>query len=176
MLENQQGSRNPRLWAVFAVTGATALSLDLWTKQWVWDHLRPTGRALVLWDPVLELAFAYNRGSAFGLVRQLDYPLVLLALTAGMVAWIVYVTCASRGRWLGFVAGGLVVGGALGNLHDRLFRFDHLGQRGVVDFIQVNYPWGGSWPSFNVADAALVIGVVLLVWALREPAPTPAAK
>lgn len=168
MLKNQQARPGPRLWAVLAATSAVALALDLWTKQWVWDVLRPSGRALVLWDPVLELAFAYNRGSAFGVVRQLDFPIALLLLTAALVTWLVVTVRAPGGTPLRFAAAGMIVGGALGNLHDRLFRDDGLGHRGVVDFIRVNFPWGGSWPSFNVADAALVVGVVLLVWTLRE--------
>ncbi|WAS89889.1 signal peptidase II [Nannocystis punicea] len=159
---------------MLALSAAGALALDLGTKQWVWDHLRPTGRAVVLWDPLLELAFAYNRGSAFGLVRRLDYPLVLLALTLAMIAWIVLTTRAAHGTRLRFIAGGLIAGGALGNLYDRLFRVDPLGHRGVVDFIKFNYPWGGSWPSFNIADAALVVGVVLLIWDLRARKPAPA--
>lgn len=167
MLKNQQVPASPRQWALLALSGAGALALDLWTKQWVWDHLRPTGRALVVIDPLLELAFAYNQGSAFGLVRRLDYPYVLLAVTVLMIGWIVLTARAPHGTRLRFVAGGLIAGGALGNLHDRLFRVDGLGHSGVVDFIKVNYPWGGSWPSFNVADAALVVGVVLLVWDLR---------
>lgn len=175
MLKNQQAPFSARLWAVFAVVCAASLALDLWTKQWAWDTLRPPGgRPVMLWDPALELAFAFNRGSAFGLVPRLDYPVALLAITAVMIGWIV-VTARSPGAGrLRFAGAGLVVGGALGNLYDRLFRDDGLGHRGVVDFIKVTYPWGGSWPSFNVADAALVVGALALVWSLREPRPAVA--
>lgn len=176
MLKNQQVPASPSLWALLALSGAGALALDLGTKQWVWDSLRPTGRVVVVLDPWLELAFAYNRGSAFGLVPRLDYPFVLLAVTVAMIAWIVLTTRAPHGTRLRFVAGGLVAGGALGNVYDRLFRVDALGHHGVVDFIKLNYPWGGSWPSFNIADAALVIGVILLVWDLRTRKPPAAAS
>jgi signal peptidase II len=68
----------------------------------------------------------------------------------------------------------MILAGALGNLHDRFFRADELGRPGVVDFIKVHYPWGGSWPNFNVADALLVVGVALmLLWGTR---PEPAAR
>jgi len=174
MLKNQQAPASARLWALLAVIGAASLALDLWTKQWVWDTLRPTGDAWVVWAPWLELDFAYNRGSAFGLVRRLDYPVLLALVTVGLIAWIVATARSPGAGRLRFAAAGLVIGGALGNLHDRFFRDDGLGNAGVVDFIRVNFPWGGSWPSFNVADAALVVGVVLLAWTLRGR-PDPAA-
>lgn len=167
MLKNQQPP--PRaLWAAFAASCALALGLDLWTKQWAWDTLRPpTGAPWMVWDRVLELSFAYNRGSAFGVIPQLDAPIVLLVITLGLAAWIVALMRTPGAGPLRFVAGGLVVSGALGNLHDRFLRVDERGDHGVVDFIRVHYPWGGSWPNFNVADAALVVGVVLLMWTLR---------
>lgn len=170
MLEKQQPPLRPALWLVFALVGAASLGLDLWTKQWAWDTLRPPGGApVMLWEPTIELAFAYNRGSAFGLVPRLDYPIALLLVTAAMIGWIVFTARSPGAGRLRFAGAGMIVGGALGNLFDRLFRDDGLGHRGVVDFIKVNFPWGGSWPNFNVADAALVIGVVVLLWTLREP-------
>ena len=168
MLKKQQDPSRAPLWALLAGVCAASLALDLWTKQWVWDTLRPTGDALVLWAPWLELDFAYNRGSAFGLVARLDYPIALALLTAALIGWIVATARAPGAGRLRFAAAGLVVGGALGNLHDRLLRDDGLGHAGVVDFIRVHLPWGGSWPSFNVADAALLVGVALLVWTMRE--------
>ncbi len=174
MLKNLQAPSKLRLWAVLAASCAIWLALDLWTKQWVWDHLRPTGEAIAVWGETLELEFAFNRGSAFGVVRRLDYPLVLAGLTAAMIAWVLYTARGPGGGRLRSAAAGMIVAGALGNLHDRLLRDDGLGHRGVVDFIRVNFPWGGSWPSFNVADAALVVGVVLLVWTMRERPPAGA--
>lgn len=169
MLKNQQAPSKPRLLAVLAASCALWLGLDLWTKQWVWDHLRPTGETVAVWGQTLELHFAYNLGSAFGVVRRLDYPLVIALLTTAMIGWVIATALGAGASRLRAAAAGMVVAGGLGNLHDRLLRDDGLGHRGVVDFIRVNFPWGGSWPSFNVADAALVIGVVLLVWTLRAP-------
>lgn len=168
MLKNQQPPSRA-LWAAFAAACALGLALDLGTKQWAWDTLRPpTGGPVVVWDRVLELSFAYNRGSAFGVVPQLDYPIVLLLITIGLAAWIVALMRSPGASVARFVGGGLVVSGALGNLHDRFLRVDAAGAHGVVDFIRVYYPWGGSWPNFNVADANLVIGVLLLMWSLRS--------
>lgn len=169
MLKNQQEPSTSRAWLVFALVFAAVLALDLASKHWVWTHLRPPlGAPVVLWDGVLEFAFAYNRGTAFSVIREVDNPLVFLPITALVLGWVIYtVKTIGTGR-LRFIALGLVVGGALGNLHDRLFRIDAHGDHGVVDFIVVHYPWGGSWPSFNLADSALVVGTLLLVWALRK--------
>jgi signal peptidase II len=74
---------------------------------------------------------------------------------------------------LRMLAVGLACGGALGNLHDRLRRVDFDGHPGVVDFIKVNYPWGGSWPTFNIADALVAGGVAGLalvrLWQRKRP-------
>jgi signal peptidase II len=71
--------------------------------------------------------------------------------------------------WSAFVAIGMVASGALGNLHDRFLRtmiVDGSERYGVVDFIKVFYWKGKPWPTFNVADVALVGGVLLLLWFL----------
>ncbi len=168
MLKNQQATPLS-LWAAFFAASAGSLALDLWTKQWAWETLRPPGDAMMLWEPVLELAFAYNRGSAFGVVPRIDTPWLVLVITTVLIGCVVSMAWKQRAGRLGLVGAGMIVGGALGNLHDRMFRVDELGHHGVVDFIRVNFPWGGSWPSFNVADAVLVVGVVFLLWSLREP-------
>lgn len=168
MLKNQQAASTARLWSVFALACAPSLALDLWTKQWAWDVLRPGGRTVMVIDPLLEFAFAHNRGTSFGVVRQVDYPLMWLAFNVLVIGWVVATLRLPGADRLRFAGAGLIVGGALGNLHDRLLRADALGHRGVVDFIKINFPWGGSWPNFNVADAALLFGVVALAWSLRE--------
>lgn len=171
MLKNQQPPTRPggaRPWLLLGVWTAAALAADLASKQWAWDHLRPpAGRPWIVWDSLLELQFAYNRGSAFGVVRELG-ALPVLVISAVMLAWVAMMVRAPGGTHLRHAGCGLVVGGALGNLHDRLLRVDAAGHHGVVDFIRVHLPWG-AWPSFNVADATLVVGAVLLAWSLREP-------
>jgi signal peptidase II len=93
----------------------------------------------------------YNSGVAFSLGSGLGVPIVLVALSViGMVIW----TTRGLPSITGSIAVGLVLGGACGNLSDRLFR----GEGGaVVDFIATSF-----WPTFNVADASIVIGAVLL--------------
>jgi signal peptidase II len=180
MLKNQQ--RDPelkrgQLATIGVVAFVVALGLDLWTKHWVWTSLRPTGRVVEVWAPHLEFAFAFNRGTAFSVISAVDQPLWFLPITALVVGLSVWIALQTPGvDRLRVLALGLVCGGALGNLHDRLFRADALGQHGVVDFIKLNYPWdgGGSWPSFNIADSALVVGTILLMWSLaRAPADPP---
>ncbi len=169
MLKNQQPLSARAQWARFGLVFAATLALDLATKHWAWTQLRPpSGGPWVIWPGVLEFAFAYNRGTAFSLVREVANPLVFLPITALVLAWVGYTIHKIGSGSVRFIGLGLVVGGALGNLHDRLFRIDALGDHGVVDFIVVHYPWGGSWPSFNLADSALVLGTLILVWALRK--------
>jgi signal peptidase II len=78
------------------------------------------------------------------------------AILTGLV--LLYMRQVTPGVWL-TVAIGLISGGALGNLFDRV-RLGH-----VVDFLSV-----GSWPNFNIADSAITVGVLILVWGLTRPA------
>lgn len=175
MLKNQQAPTAARRWALFAGVCAASLALDLVTKEWAWTTLRPpTGGPWVLWPGVFELHFAYNQGSAFGVIREVGAPWWLVAIVAVLTVWVASLVRAPTTRTPGVVGAAMILAGALGNLHDRFFRLDELGRPGVVDFIKVHYPWGGSWPNFNIADALLVVGVVLMVlWGTR-PADKPA--
>jgi signal peptidase II len=160
---------NIRLWAVALASLLGTLFLDLWTKNWVWTRLRPTGEVIEILPPTLELAFAFNRGTAFSVVREVGQPLWFIPITIAVLALTISIAVRSPGlSRMRMFAVGLACGGALGNLHDRLFRVDFDGHHGVVDFIKVNYPWGGSWPSFNVADSALVVGTALLMLSLMR--------
>ena len=162
----------------FVASGS--LACDLQTKAWAWENLRGKASVSVI-DPLFELAFAFNTGSAFSIVRDgAAFRVVFVVVALAAVAWLLWLAATmSTAKRTGFVALGLVAAGALGNLHDRLFRVDELGRHGVVDFMKINYPWGGSWPVFNVADVLLLVGVGLLLIAgfkrtpgdLAEPAP-----
>jgi signal peptidase II len=177
MLKNQQaGLRQLMVWGLVAF--ALALGLDLWTKHWAWTQLRPTGETVMVWAPLLELDFVLNRGTAFSVVREVERPWVFVPITMLVLGFSLWLSLRTPGvDRLRVVALGLVSGGALGNLHDRLVRADDFGNHGVVDFIVINYPWGGSWPTFNLADSALVVGAGLLMWSLsRAPAEEPQAE
>jgi len=150
------------------VTAALSLAVDLASKAWAWEHLRDKARVTVIkhW---LYFDFSFNTGSAFGFLRGTAFarPLFIAITLATVVYMAALVRKLPTERLYGFVAIGFILGGALGNLHDRLLRqIDIRGTmtHGVVDFIQVFYMRNQpSWPNFNVADMALVVGVALLI-------------
>lgn len=165
MLKKQQA-----VWLVGSLVAVTAL--DLASKHWAWTRLRG-GEPVPVLAPVLELEFAFNPGTAFSLIRVVDHPWVFAALALVAISGVLAIGLRSGPVTpLRLLALGSIAGGALGNVHDRLFRADALGQHGVVDFIVIHYPWGGSWPTFNVADVALVVGTAVLTLSLmRQGAP-----
>ncbi len=112
--------------------------------------------------PFLNLFLTYNTGAAFSFLRDAGgwQRWLFAALSVGVSVFIVvWLRRIPRDeKWLA-CALALVLGGAAGNLVDRLFRAGG----GVVDFIDVYYAsW--HWPAFNVADSAISIGAVMLLW------------
>jgi signal peptidase II len=160
-----------------AGVAALALALDLWTKEWAWQNLRREPAKVII-DGFFQLDYAFNTGSAFGFLRGLEWSrYFFIVITVAAVAYMARLAYSIPARHLSaFIAIGLIAGGALGNLHDRFFRFD-FGRHGVVDFIVVYYWPGARWPAFNIADAALVAGVLLFMIYLRrhgDPQAAPA--
>ena len=151
-----------RLGVVVAVAAAV-VAADQATKSWA-VHRLSEGPVHVVWK--LDFVLAYNTGSAFGLAQ--GWAPVLAALA---VVVVVALLASVRGvrSWFMTVALGLVVGGAVGNLSDRLFGGHH---GAVVDFVALHF-----WPTFNVADSCIVVGVVLCALSLwrRPDAPAPDA-
>lgn len=139
-------------WAGIAATALVVVALDQLTKGWALEAL--DDRTIDLfWT--LRLRLVFNSGAAFGLGSRFSPVIALL-----VVAIVLVLLRAGRGL-RGRVAPlsvGLVVGGALGNLLDRVFREGggFLGGA-VVDFLDLQW-----WPVFNVADVAVVVGAVLL--------------
>jgi signal peptidase II len=106
----------------------------------------------------LELTLSHNRGVAFGIAGGAGVPLVLVTLAA--LGVVVYLFSRDPTRPAMWAATGLLAGGALGNLADRV----RAGE--VTDFVDLP-----PWPPFNLADVSITAGVLLLVWIyLREPA------
>ncbi len=130
---------------------ALVVAADQFTKTWALHHLEVPRHVI---GPT-NLLLTFNGGAAFSIGRGVT-PFIE-AVVVAMVIWLVLVSSrASRSANLGVAIGlGLLLGGALGNLADRLFRHNH---GSVIDFIQL-VSW---WPVFNVADAAIVVGVIVL--------------
>lgn len=164
---------------VAAISLVVALTLDLWTKAWAWEHLKPPtpgqpDTPVTVIDGLFYLKFGFNTGSAFSLLRDKSWARAFFILvTFGALAYMAWLawTLPARRKWV-FVSVGFIGGGALGNLHDRFFRIWKVpfqgkfqDRHGVVDFLQFYYPWDPDnyWPIFNVADSALVVGMVLLL-------------
>jgi signal peptidase II len=127
---------------------AVVVLVDQLSKWWALSHVHQAHRVL---GP-LGLGLTFNTGSSFSLFAGHSTALTLVVPL--LVVVLVVVAYRNRNRWVA-VALGLVIGGALGNLSDRLFRSHH---GAVVDFITLTH-----WPTFNVGDACIVVGLVLLV-------------
>lgn len=146
--------------ALMVIVGLVVLAADQITKTIAVHDL--AGHGVHLFGP-FSLQLSYNTGIAFSLGTGLTVPIVIIAVVLiGTVVWFARGVPTTGGA----IAIGLIVGGALGNLADRLFR-GHSG--GVVDFIASTF-----WPTFNIADASIVCGCGLLVAGmLRSGRPRP---
>lgn len=151
------GSRPQGLYAILFGVAAAVVGLDQLTKELALEGLAD-GPTHVLWGAV-TLRVTYNSGGAFGVLQGI--PGFFLVATVVVVAVIVvWARQLDERAWA--VPLGLVLGGGVGNLIDRIFR-DPGGR--VVDFIDLHW-----WPVFNLADASIVVGVgvVLLVGVLER--------
>jgi len=140
------------------------LALDQATKWWVLEVIRlpEVGQVSVL--PFMNLTMVWNRGVTFGLLagNAWWHPYALAAVAAAVAALLVAWLARAEDRWTA-IALGLVLGGAGGNVIDRL-RFG-----AVVDFVDL-HAYGWHWYVFNLADSAIVCGVgLLLAHALMRP-------
>jgi len=130
---------------------------DQFSKAWIRANL-PEGRSLFE-TGFLRITHVHNTGAAFGLFPDQSFALSIVALI-GITAILAYVLVIYRyfpspDGMLGKLALGLVFGGTLGNLIDRL-RFGY-----VTDFIDF-----GFWPAFNIADSAVTVGVIIFAYSL----------
>ncbi|PRP93041.1 lipoprotein signal peptidase [Enhygromyxa salina] len=189
--------------ALAGLVVALGLGLDQWTKRWAFTTLRQQP-AKVLVEDWLELDYAFNPGSAFGMFG--DEPGARTIFIVTTVFALLYIATllwrppgearTRRVAATGTISLALMAAGALGNLIDRLWRLDEVRVRiadelqfwlliehpvklsesllrgrnyldlpryGVVDFIVVYYWPERRWPSFNVADTCLVVGVGLFL-------------
>lgn len=151
-----------RRWGILAAVAA--LLLDQATKSWALDALWPPYSQGIYVLPVLNLRLGFNTGVTFGMFRESGAQAVwfMIALSLGIVAWLVVWLWRTR-HPTEAIGLGLVIGGALGNVLDRAR------QGAVTDFIDLHYA-GWHWPTFNMADVAIVSGVGLLLLSSFRPA------
>lgn len=175
--------RTARALLIFGALGLVLLALDLGTKEWALDalsteregakpplcepdadgfySLQRLRKPPIVWvEGYFELRYAENCGAAFGIMSRSAAPLRALVfalaaiLASGTLGWMLF-----KGRGGVFFAWSvpLIVSGAIGNLVDRM-------RHGfVVDFLRFHIRNGWEWPTFNVADASITVGVALLL-------------
>jgi len=146
-----------RKYILFGIFGLISLILDQWTKALARQHLRGQRIKVVVPD-FFDLRYAENPGVAFSMLQEVPGGRVLLTLlaVAAFVLVVLYLRKTPNNSTRLHVALGLVGGGAIGNLIDRVL------YARVTDFIVWKYHQH-EWPVFNVADAALCVGVGLMV-------------
>ncbi len=145
---------------------------DLWSKERVFAQLGPPGPDKIywLWPEYVGLETSINTGALFGLGqgRVALFAAASFVAVAGVLWWLVFAG-GSHSRWISATL-GLILGGILGNLYDRLGMW---GTEGVRDWILLRYG-DFIWPNFNFADSFLVCGAILIIWhALRQDATFP---
>jgi len=157
LTDDGEGTPAPRrrpLGAYLGVIAAVVILIDQVTKAIAVAEL--TDREPVeLLGGVLTLHLAYNSGAAFSLAQGFTVVFSLVAVVVAVV--IVRVARQLHSGWWAFAL-GMLLGGALGNLADRLFRAPGPLQGHVVDFLELP-----NWPIFNIADSAIVSAGVLMV-------------
>jgi signal peptidase II len=154
-------SRRP-LWLAFAGLAVGVVVSDQLTKAWLVSALAP-GTSVAVIDDVVRLVHSQNTGGLFGLLKGQAAPFAVLSVVV-MALIVAYHARGGRSPYLTLTL-GLLLGGAIGNLVDRV----RLGY--VVDFVDAGI---GSlrWYTFNVADASISVAIILLVAATLRPALT----
>lgn len=142
------------------IIAAGVVLVDQLTKHWALTALADGRQIDVIWT--LRFNLAFNRGMAFSQGDWFGPAIPILAIVVSLVLLRAVKRSPSR-QFAGAV--GLVIGGSLGNVVDRLFRNDGWLNGAVVDFIDLQW-----WPIFNIADMAIVVGGASLLWlTLRAP-------
>jgi signal peptidase II len=154
VVTTRQRVRAARLGLLLAIV---LIVIDQMTKSWIVEYVMQPPRVIEV-TSFFNLVLAWNRGISFGLFNSgSDLNAWLLPLLVAMVTAVLGVWLARTDRLLIGASLGLIIGGAVGNLIDRL----RLGA--VIDFLDV-HAFGYHWPAFNVADSGITIGAALLIF------------
>lgn len=156
---------SPRRLAVTIAGGV--IVLDQITKAWAVAALSDGPISVV--DGLFQLRLVRNPGAAFGQLRGAGSILALIAIA---VAAVIFLNLKSLQSSLEAGLLGAIMGGALGNLIDRMVRGDGFFDGKVIDFLDFDF-----WPTFNVADIAISVGAVLAIlvslWVTRAESRSP---
>jgi len=161
--------RQPKYLVFGLILALFIIAADQAVKWWVLDLFRSgAARAALSYEITgfFNLVLVWNRGVSFGMFNHdtLVMPIMLIALAAVLVGFVTRWLMRAE-TWLEAAAFGLIIGGALGNVIDRIRR------GAVVDFLDFHIHFQGidhHWPAFNVADSAIVVGagLILYLWGL----------
>ena len=152
------GTRDPRL--KLLLISVAVFVTDRLSKQWIIRHII-SGQVITIIPHFFHLSHVYNNGAAFSLFSDTPSPekvrwmLIGFSLIAIAIVLVVFMKAGRRVNRTS-IALALVLGGAIGNLYDRL------AYRYVIDFLAFNF-FGYHYPDFNVADSCIVIGAALLL-------------
>ena len=145
---------------LLAGVAGVVVALDRWTKLLASSHL-PYNQPQPVLGEFVRLTYTRNSGVAFGIGQDTGFPYYMFSIAAAVAIVVMFVRrqVPSRTRRLALA---LILGGALGNLWDRIASGE------VVDFIEVGtHRW--YWPVFNVADSAVTVGVLMFALAWSRP-------
>ena len=155
--------------ALVALVAVAVFVVDRVTKIAVSAGL-PAGSSVDVVGPWVRISYVTNSGAAFGLLPERTTLLSILSVAAVLAIVYYYRRLAADSRLIAATL-GMQLGGAIGNLVDRI------GQGYVVDFVDVGVPNGPRFWAFNVADSSIVVGIiavtVLLWWQERRQARDP---
>jgi signal peptidase II len=143
---------------IYFIIAVFVMAVDQFTK-WLVVRFMTIGESIPIWEGLVYLTSHRNRGAAFGILQ--NQRLLFIVITIVVVIGVIYYLWKVKDKRIFLsLALALILGGAVGNFIDRLFRGE------VVDFFDVKIPLGSfyyDFPIFNVADSALVIGVILML-------------
>jgi signal peptidase II len=154
-----------RVWLILLVAGVV-IALDQWTKTWVRRTIPEYTSVIPIPSLGEYVVFEHvrNYGAAFGILQNQGSLFVVIAVVVSL-AILVYARHLPVEQRLVRVLLGLQLGGAIGNLIDRLL------QGYVTDFVKIGIPGVYYWPNFNIADNSIVLGVIALgIYLLRDDA------
>jgi signal peptidase II len=151
---------------LMALIAVTIIALDRWSKLWVKAHIA-VGSAVVVIPHVFRLTDVHNDGAAFSMFESASSPLLVrnLLIAFSIIAVVVVIALLwkmGRSISLTSVALAMILGGALGNVYDRIYL------KYVIDFLEVHIVHY-HWPDFNIADSAIVVGACLLLLEMLRP-------